>query len=384
MLDLVSKPVFISGVAETPLGKVSDHSEMSMIGLAAQEALAEAGLKISDVDGICSAHMKIMSVLEMAEYFGITPHYVDSTEYGGTSFLGHVYHAAMAIATGEASVVMICYASRQRSLGARMATNTMPIPSIWSQFEVPSRLPPPVGQWALATARHMHQYGTTPDQLGAVAMAARAWAQLNPKAFVREPLTLEEIRRSPMIAEPLRQLDCCLRTDGGGVVILVGPERARDAAKKPVRLIGAGEAVTHMHIHQMRDLTVTPGEISGRRAFQMAGITTKDVDVFEPYDAFTITPIMALEDLGFCERGEGGAFAAAGHLNPGGRLPSMTSGGGLSYTHPGQFGLLLMVEAVRQLRHEAGARQVANAKVAVCHGFGAFVSGNSTLVLARD
>jgi acetyl-CoA acetyltransferase len=231
----------------------------------------------------------------------------------------------------------------------------------------------------------MHEYGTTLEQLAAVAVAARQWARLNPKAWSRGPLTIDDVMASPMICDPLRKLDCCLVTDGGGVIVMSTKERAKDAAKRPVRVLGAGESHCQWHVAQCPDLTVTPGAVSGREAFAMAGIGPQDVDVFEPYDNFTNGVLLYLEDLGFCKKGEGGAFVAEGRLAPGGSLPSMTSGGGLSYNHPGALGILLLIEAVRQLRGEAGDRQVPGAEIAVAHGTGGLAfSTASTVVLARE
>jgi acetyl-CoA acetyltransferase len=230
----------------------------------------------------------------------------------------------------------------------------------------------------------MHQYGTTRAQLAEIAVAARLWAQRNPKAWVRAPLTVDEVLASRLMSDPLHRLDCCLITDGGGAAIVTTAARARDAAKRAVRVIGAAESTAQWHIAQMPPLAELPGSKSGPAAFAMAGIMPDDVDVFEPYDAFTIGPLLALEDLGFCGRGEGGPFAASGALRPGGALPSMTSGGGLSYNHPGAFGILLLIEAVRQVRGEAGERQVPDAKIAVAHGIGGLFSTASTLVLAHD
>jgi acetyl-CoA acetyltransferase len=206
----------------------------------------------------------------------------------------------------------------------------------------------------------------------------------NPKAWSRDPLDVEGVLASPPISDPLHRLDCCLVTDGGGAVVVTNGQRAKDARKRAIRVIGAGESHTHWHTSQMRDLTRTAAAASGRDAFAMAGITPRDVDVLEPYDSFTITVLLALEDLGFCDKGEAGAFVEGGRLGPGGDLPAMTSGGGLSYNHPGAFGLLLLVEAVRQLRGEAGERQVPDARIAVAHGYGGLLSTAGTVVLARD
>jgi acetyl-CoA acetyltransferase len=382
--DLRGSPVYIVGVAETPLGEVRDQTELSMVALAAREALAEAGLRLHDVDGIFVNYMGEEGSVQVGEYLGIQPRYADSSDLGGAAFEAFVHHAMLAIAAGRCDVALVAFASRQRTRRLRRRTLTGQEMSLTEQFQAPYGLPVPIGNYALAAARHMHQYGTTPRQLAEIAVAARLWAQKNPKAWVREPLAVDDVLSSRMLCEPLHKLDCCLITDGGGVVILTSAARARDAAKRPIRVLGAGESHTHWHMASMPDLTVSPGAVSGREAFAMAGITPADVDVFEPYDAFTITVLMALEDLGFCGKGEGGPFVETGALRPGGRLPSLTSGGGLSYNHPGALGILLLVEAVRQLRGEAGERQVPGAEIAVAHGNGGFFSVGATVVLGRD
>ncbi|MGQ0548533.1 MAG: acetyl-CoA acetyltransferase [Armatimonadota bacterium] len=377
-------PVYIAGVAETPLGEVHDQTEYSMVALAAREALAEAGMTLKDVDGIFVNYMGEEGSVQVGEYLGIQPRYSDSSDLGGAAFEAFVHHGMLAVAAGRCEVALIAFASRQRSRRLRRRTLASDDMSLTAQFDTPYGLPVPIGNYALVAARHMYQYGTTPEQLAEIAVAARLWAQRNPKAWVRDPLTVEDVVTSRMICDPIRKLDCCLITDGGGVVVLTNAARARDAARPPVRVLGAGESHTHWHMAQMPDMTVSPGRASGRDAFAMAGITPANVDVFEPYDAFTITVLMALEDLGFCAKGEGGSFAATGALRPGGALPSMTSGGGLSYNHPGALGVLLLIEAVRQLRGEAGDRQVPDARIAVAHGNGGFFSVGSTVVLARD
>ncbi len=375
---------YIAGVAEAPLGRVDDQSESSMVASAAREALAEAGMTLRDVDGLFVNYMGEEGSVQVGEYLGIEPRYADSTDVGGASFVAFVHHAFCAIAAGRCEVALIAYASRQRSKRGRGRRPWLEdrIPS--QQFAAPYGLPFPLGEFALIAARHMHEYGTTPEQLAEVAVAARLWAQRNAKAWSRDPLTVEDVLSSPFICEPLHTLDCCLITDGGGAVVLTTAERARNAARRPVRVIGAGESHQHWHIAEMPDLTTSAGVKSGRDAFDMAGITAADVDVFEPYDAATITVLLALEDLGFCEKGEAGRFVAEGRLRPGGSIPSMTSGGGLSYCHPGALGVLLLVEAVRQLRNEAGARQVADARIAAVHGIGGRLSSAATVILARE
>jgi acetyl-CoA acetyltransferase len=376
--------IYITGVAETPLGEVWDQTELSMVALAAREALQESGMTFKDVDAVFTNYMGEEGSVQVGEYLGIQPRYSDSSDLGGAAFEAFVHHALIAIEAGRCEVALIAYASRQRTRRSRGKTREADPLSLASQFELSYGLPGPLGHYALIAARHMHQYGTTRAQLAEIAVAARRWAQLNPKAWARDPLSIDDVLASRAICEPLHRLDCCLVTDGGGAIVLTTKDRARDAAKKAIKVLGAGESHTHWNIAQMPDLTVSAGKMSSREAFGMAGITPADVDVLEPYDSFTITVLLALEDLGFCKKGEGGAFVEGGRLAPGGSFPAMTSGGGLSYNHPGAFGILLLIEAVRQLRGEAGERQVLDPKIAVAHGVGGFMSTASTVVLARD
>jgi acetyl-CoA acetyltransferase len=378
------RPAFIAGVAETPLGEVWDHSELSMAAVAAHEALAEAGMTFADVDALFTNYMGEEGTVQLGEYLGIMPHYADSTDLGGAAFEAFVHHAVAAIHAGRCEVALIAYASRQRTRRSRKMTRESDTSSLGAQFELSYGLPGPLGHYAMIAARHMYQYGTTSGQLAEIAVAARAWAAMNPKAWSRDPITVGDVVSSRLICDPLHRLDVCLVTDGGGAAVVTTAERARDAAKRAVRVLGVGESQTHWSIAQMPDLTVTAGAVSGRDAFGMAGIKPSDVDVLEPYDSFTITVLLALEDLGFCAKGEGGAFVEGGRLAPGGALPALTSGGGLSYNHPGAFGLLLLVEAVRQLRGEAGDRQVPGAGIAVAHGVGGLMSTASTVVLANE
>jgi acetyl-CoA acetyltransferase len=378
------RPAYIAGVAETPLGEVWDHSELSMAAVAAHEALAEAGMTFADVDALFTNYMGEEGTVQLGEYLGIMPHYADSTDLGGAAFEAFVHHAVTAIHAGRCEVALIAYASRQRTRRSRRMTRELDTSSLGAQFELSYGLPGPLGHYALIAARHMYQYGTTSEQLAEIAVAARAWAAMNPKAWSRDPITVADVVGSRLICDPLHRLDVCLVTDGGGAAVVPTAARARDAAKRAVRVLGAAESQTHWNIAQMPDLTVTAGAVSGREAFGMAGIKPSDVDVLEPYDSFTITVLLALEDLGFCPKGEGGAFVEGGKLAPGGALPALTSGGGLSYNHPGAFGLLLLVEAVRQLRGEAGDRQVPGAEIAVAHGVGGLMSTASTVVLGND
>jgi acetyl-CoA acetyltransferase len=385
MSDLKKNPVYIVGAAETGLGEVWDQTENSMVAIAAQEALGEAGMMMKDVDGIFTNYMGEEGSVQVGEYLGVfNPRYLDSSDLGGAAFEAHVHHAMMAISNGRCEVALVGYASRQRSMRLRSMAGRGVQMTLAGQFQNPYGLPSPIGHYAMMAARHMVQYGTTSEQLAEIAVAARKWAQKNPKAWSRDPLSIEDVLDSRMISTPLHRQDCCLVTDGGGVVILTNEERAKDAAKKPVHVIGAGESQTHWHITQMPDLTVSAGKVSGREAFSMAGITPKDVDFIEPYDSFTVTVLLALEDLGFCGKGEGGAFVEGGRLAPGGDLPGMTMGGGLSYCHPGALGVLLLIEAVRQLRGEAGERQVPDAKIGVAHGVGGMYSTTGTVIMTCD
>jgi acetyl-CoA acetyltransferase len=381
---MMLRPAYIAGVAETPLGEVWDHSELSMAALASHEALTEAGLTFADVDALFTNYMGEEGTVQLGEYLGIMPRYADSTDLGGAAFEAFVHHAVAAIHAGRCEVALIAYASRQRTRRSRRMTREADDSTLGAQFELSYGLPGPLGHYAMIAARHMYQFGTTAEQLAEIAVAARSWAAKNPKAWSRDPITVEDVVTSRLICDPLHRLDVCLVTDGGGAAVVTTAERARDAAKRAVRILGAAESQTHWSIAQMPDFTVTAGAVSGREAFAMAGIRPADVDVLEPYDSFTITVLLALEDLGFCAKGEGGAFVEAGRLAPGGALPALTSGGGLSYNHPGAFGLLLLVEAVRQLRGEAGQRQVPEARIAVAHGVGGLMSTASTVVLGND
>jgi acetyl-CoA acetyltransferase len=383
-LDFSKQQVYIAGVAETPLGEVTDHTELSMVAVAAREALAEAGMTLRDVDALFVNYMGEEGSVQVGEYLGIHPRYADSTDVGGGSFEAFCHHAMVAIAAGRCEVALIAYASRQRSRRQRLLQHQDDPTSLVAQFITPYGLPAPIGNFALLAARHMYQYGTTSEQLAEVAVSTREWARLNPKAWKRDLLTVEDVLNSRMIATPFHRDDICLVTDGGGAVVVTNAARARDAAKRAVRILGAGESHRQWQISQAPDLTVTPAVVSGREAFGMAGITPADVDVLQSYDAFTINPLLSLEDLGFCAKGEGGTLVEGGRTAPGGALPMNTSGGGLSYCHPGALGILLLIEAVRQLRGEAGDRQVPDAKIGVAHGIGGLASCAATVVLAAD
>jgi acetyl-CoA acetyltransferase len=370
--------VAIVGAAESDLGEVGPgFTPLDLIGQATDRALADAGLEKKDIDGLFSASAYYsMATVSAGEYLGIRPRYSDATNMGGSSFVSHLLHAAAALEAGICEVALVTYASTQRSGGGFRGLSEPPNP-----YETPYGARYPVSMYALAASRHMYEYGTTREQLAEVAVAAREWAKLNPKAFKRDNLTVEDVLASRMVSAPLSILDCCLVTDGGGALLVTSGERAKDLRKPPVYLLGVGEAHWHRNISQMPDLTVTAAADSGRRAYEMAGVGPEDVDVAMLYDAFTINPILFLEDLGFCEKGEGGTFVEGGRIAPGGELAVNTNGGGLSYNHPGMYGLLLLIEAVRQLRGECGERQVEGADVALAHGNGGVLSSQVTAVL---
>jgi acetyl-CoA acetyltransferase len=374
----------IVGVADavSPTGELDAHGralEARVIG----EALAEAGLTLADVDGVCHGQ----SSVGLAEYLGIHPRFTESTNTGGSSYEIHVEHAAAAIAAGLCEVVIGVYASTPRGdrrHGRSREFQRPPGPNPMVEWELPYGMRMPMGPYALAASRHMAEFGTTSEQLAAIAVSTRAWAALNPRARYRDPITVEDVLASPMQSSPLHLLDCCLVTDGAGAFVMTSADRARALARPPVYVLGAATCHDHSMISQMPDLTVTPGVVSGANAFRQAGVKPSDVDVLMGYDSFTITALLHVEDLGFCAKGEGGPFVEDGRTGPGGVLPMNTNGGGLSYTHPGQYGMFLIVEAVRQLRGDAGPRQVRGAEIAVAHGSGMVLSVMSTLVLGTE
>ena len=371
----------IVGVAESDLGAVAqDMSPIDLMAQGIRRALDECGLGLRDIDGLlCATAQSRTSGLTLAEYLGISPAYIDTTILGGSSFMFHVANAQAALQLGLCKVAVIAYGSTQRTIGRRQASVRE-----YNPYETPFRPFLPSTAYALAASRHMHQYGTGREQLAAVAVAARQWALLNPVAWEKKPLTIAEVLSARMISYPFTVRDCCLVTDGGGAVIMTTPERARSLKRPSVYVLGCGQAITHANISSMPDLTVTGALTSGRAAYATAGLGPKDIDVVELYDAFTINTILFLEDLGFCPKGEGGAFVEDGCIAPGGGLPVNTNGGGLSYCHPGMYGLFLLIEATRQLRHECGARQVADCNTAVAHGNGGVLSSQSTVILGTQ
>ncbi len=373
----------IVGVATFGCGEAHGFSEMELLARSAHAAVADAGLKMSDIDGLCTASVgSTMWPMPVVEYLGLNPRFVDGTMVGGSSFIAHLLPAMHALQSGQCNAVLVCYGSTQRTATfgrreiaqARRWMDPQPYETPYEPFNPPSA-------YALAASRHMHQYGTTRRDLAEVAVAARRWAQLNPEAFMRDPLTIDEVLAARMVSDPLSVRDCCLVTDGGGAYVMVRAERAKDLPRPPVYVLGNATAVWHRQISAMPDLTVTAASQSGREAYAMAGLSAKDMDVVQLYDAFTINTLLFLEDLGFCAKGEAGAFVRDGAIGPGGRLPVNTNGGGLSCVHPGMYGIFTLIEAVRQLRGECGARQVAGAQTALAHGNGGTLSSQSTAVL---
>lgn len=350
-------------------------------------ALADAGLSLSDVDGLCVAAGDwaegggVNSVTEFAEYAGIKPTYFDSTDVGGCSYIVHAGHASAAIAAGHADVVVISYASCPRWWPLTTPSfDPFVLPAGPGQFELPYG-PTLISAYAMFAQRHMALYGTTSEQLAKVAVTFRQHAANNPHARFRTPLTVDDVLGSAMIATPLHKLDCCVVTDGGGAIVMTSRERARDCRSKPIHLAGFGTAVARTQLSQIDHDLTTPATISGPRAFAMAGVGHADIDVAQLYDAFTITPMLALEDLGFCAKGESGAFVDDGHLTLGGMLPANTDGGGLSSNHPGKRGIFALIEGVRQLRGEGPGVQVTDAEVALVHGLGGTFCAAATAIL---
>jgi acetyl-CoA acetyltransferase len=384
MKDL-ARTVAIVGAAESDeLGVVPTKSALQHHAEAASNALADAGLTARDVDGLFTAGL---STLTTGEYLGIRPHYTDSTSIGGSSFVVHIAHALAAINAGFCEVALITHGQTGRSARVRSGGGGLDAaggPN--AEFEWPYGIVgPPVG-YGMACSRYMHQYGEdrTRQALAEIAVATRKWAQMNPKALMRDPLSFEDYHNSRWIAWPFHLLDCCLVTDAGAAVVITTAERARDLPKPPIWVLGAAEHHDHYVITQMPDLTVTPAHDSGPRALAMAGVTLRDLDLTMIYDSFTYTVLVTLESLGFCGPGEGPELVANQRTAPGGDFPLNTSGGGLSYTHPGMYGIFLVVEAVRQLRGEVGTRQVPDCKLALVNGTGGFLSSTGTVVLAAD
>ncbi|HEX5496237.1 MAG TPA: acetyl-CoA acetyltransferase [Mycobacteriales bacterium] len=383
----MSTGVAVVGVGEADrIGVVRDRSAVQMHAEAATNALAHANLTLSDVDALFTCGIDFLPTLIVAEYLGISPAFSSSNSIGGSSFVAHVHEAVLAIQAGACEVALVTHgetrrSNRRRGVSTRPAHDDPWFPD-WQWERIYGVAAPPAA-YALAATRHMYCYGTTSEQLAEIAVATRHWASLNPRALNRDPITVADVLASPLVAWPFHLLDCCLVTDAGGAVVLTSVDRAWDLGVPVVEVLGSGVAHTHHMISQMPDLTETPARISGAAAFAQAGLDPSDVDVAELYDSFTYTVLVTLEDLGFCAKGEGGAFVSGQRTAPGGDFPLNTSGGGLSYTHPGMFGIFLLIEAVRQLRGECGPRQVPGAEVGLVNGMGGYLSSAATAVLGR-
>jgi acetyl-CoA acetyltransferase len=370
--------IAIVGIGESEIGRVPHKTPAGMMATAARAATEDAGLAITDIDGIfATTPFHNVAATTLAEYLGIRPRFYEGTDFGGCSFLLHLRHAAAAIAAGMCDVALIAYGSSQRSDRGKLRSS-----SETSAYEIPYGALYPITQNAMIARRHMHEYGSTSEQLASVAVAARTWAARNPRAFAREPITVDDVLSSPLISSPLHRLDCCLVTDGGAAVIVARRDRITQQGRA-VRLLGAAESYTHRNVIAMPDLTVSAASVTGPAAFAQAGVTPGEIDVVQLYDAFTIGPIIELEDLGFVAKGDGGPFFAEGRTLPGGELPVNTNGAGLAYTHPGMLGLFLLTEAVRQLRGEAGEAQVPNAELGLVHGIGGSLASAATVILGR-
>ena len=384
----ISGQIALAGAYEHPTRWAPDKSESLIMAECARGALEDAGLELSDVDGLFAASMSMgaMGVVSLAEYLNIKPRYLDGTNIGGSSFVAHVSHAAAAIHAGLCEVALILY-------GSTAASNAMAIgtglgggggdPAV--AFMAPYGMTT-VGSYALVAQRHAHLYGTQPEQLAEIAVTMRQHASLNPEAKMQKPITVEDVLDSRVISTPLHLLDCCIISDGGGALIVTSLERARDLAKPPIVLQGCGEAVCHQEIGSPDLLTIAARQ-SGDQAFAMAGIDRDAVDLCTIYDSFTITLLVTLENLGFCKPGEGGAFVEGGRIGLGGALPVNPDGGGLSSNHPGMRGIFLVIEAVRQLRGGLGSRQVEDAEIALVHGTGGTLGSlhsGATLLLSKD
>tara|TARA_A100000164_G_C21876997_1_gene758157 strand:- start:378 stop:1547 length:1170 start_codon:yes stop_codon:yes gene_type:complete len=376
----------IAGVFEHPTRKAVDKTIPQLHAELAAGVLADAGLQKEDVDGFfCDGTVPGLGGISMAEYIGLDLRYTDCTETGGSSYTVHVGHAAQAIADGKCNVALISLAGRPRAEGLKtLGARTYGGPPEVA-FEMPYG-PAVVNTYAMVAMRHMHEFGTTPEQLAWIKVAASHHAQHNDFAVLRDLVTVEDVLQSPMIADPLHRLDCCVISDGGGAIIMVNPSIAKSLGDRCVKVLGQGEAIKHLNGGQV-DLTYTAGVTSGRIAFEESNLKPTDIDYVSIYDSFTITVLITLEDLGFCEKGQGGKFVAEGNLISGvGKLPFNTDGGGLCNNHPGNRGSMTkVIEAVRQLRGEAhSAVQVKNCALALAHGTGGQIgtrSGSATVIL---
>jgi acetyl-CoA acetyltransferase len=380
--------VAIVGAADTEVGKIPHMSATQLCIQAALRAIADAGISKDDVDGLVTCNSMAQPYMyhaeAMAEYLQIFPKYCVSAGAGGGTTFTVLYQAAAAIAHGVCETVVISMADSLRTGLSREQAMVMQSSSGHPQYETPYGSTVP-GYYALVAQAYMHEYGATPEHLAGVAVTCRNHASLHPGAQMREPITVEDVLASRLIADPLRLLDCSLVSDGGAAIVLTSAERAKDLPHQPVYLLGAGEGHGHEHISQAHSLTTSAASDSGARAYAMAGLGPADMDLAQVYDCFTPTVLIELEDLGFCGKGEAGDFVAEGHAAIGGSLPMNTHGGLLSHSHPGNPGsMFALTETVTQLRHAAGERQVADAEVALVHAQGGILSSHCSVILGRE
>jgi acetyl-CoA acetyltransferase len=376
--------VAIVGAGLSDCGRVPDRTAMALMAQSSRRAIADAGLTKDDIDGF-GGHGTLLPPVEVSEYLGLRPSWVDATNVGGSSWEVMAGHAADAIAAGAIDVALLTYGSTARSDVKRRARASAAAMSTGGamQYEAPYGATL-IAKYAMAARRHMIEYGTTAEQLAEVAVAAHEWAAMNDNAFERERLTTDDVAAAPMLADPFTAKHVCLRTDGGGAVVLASERVAKDCAKAPIWILGAADSTSHVSMSEWADFTTSAAALSGPRAFAQAGLGPADIDVCQLYDSFTSTVLLTLEDLGFCPKGEGGPFIASGALRPGGALPTNTDGGGLASCHPGMRGMFLMVEATRQLRGECGPRQVDDARLACVHAMGGFFTHSATMILGRQ
>jgi acetyl-CoA C-acetyltransferase len=385
------EPVYIAGAYEHPTREASNKSTMQLHGEVARGALADAGVEKDDVDAYFTAGMPWyehgLTPLIMADYLGLDISYADSTDYGGSSYVSHVGHAASAIRDGKCDIALVTLAGRPRSEQQATGTGANPLRTMQDSFEVIYGATT-VSKYAVAARRHMYEYGTTSEQLAEIRVAASQHAQYNENALYRDPVTVEDVVESRMIADPLHLLDCCVITDGGGALVVISDDVHADIDRECVEVLGHGEAVKHLNAGRT-DLTYTGAKMSAPRAFEEAELGPEHVDYASIYDSFTITVLQTLEDLGFCEKGEGGSFVEDGTLQaPGGALPVNTDGGGLCSNHPGnRGGMTKVIEAVRQLRGETAPRVQVDADIALAHGTGGSLGtrhGSVTTILGGE
>jgi acetyl-CoA acetyltransferase len=376
-----ARSVAIVGASETTkLGVVPDMSQIQLHADAALNAMKDAGLKPKDIDGVATA---VETPQQIAHYLGITPSWVDGTSVGGCSFMIHLRHAAAAIEAGLAKTILITHGESGRSRVGQPG-RSVPPSSLNGQFEQPFGPFGPPTMFPIPVLRYMKKYGVTHEQIAMVSVVQREWAAKNPRATFKDPITVDDVLNSRMIAYPFRLLECCLVTDGGGALIVTHRDRAKDFPQKPVYVLGTGESVETPMISQMADFTSSRAfSVAGPTAFKEAGITHKDVDHLMIYDAFAHLPLYGLEDLGFVGRGEAGRFIAERNTAPGSKLPVNTNGGGLSYMHSGMYGMYALQESVRQMRGIAPA-QIPNAKISVCHGVGGMFAASGTIIFSNQ